>query len=127
MKILKDYKYTSHEFYTWTYIDDFMNSKFFSYIEITKDNTSITIKQNQVKSNFAKEISRETGLENSPLLDSTHVIYKLELSDNMVIVNYKIKVSFSKTILRLSKSKIKKGLKKTAKAIEKNLQYDYRL
>lgn len=125
MIILKDYDYGLNSFYTWTFINDFMNSTFFSIIEISRDEESILITQRQVNENLSRELSVDTGLENSPLLDSTLVNYKITREEGFLRVSYFIKISFSKTILRISKSKIKKGLKKTAKAIESNLRMKY--
>jgi len=118
---LDDIDYTEDQYYTWTFVNDFLDSKFFSKVTITKSDNEILIETQQVNGTKANQLARKSGLSNDSLLDSSKASYRLQNINGETLVSYNINVSFSGFILNRAKKKIQKGLSKTANAIKKNL------
>ncbi len=119
--VLRNIDYADDQFYTWTFVNDFMNSKFFSKVIITRSENEMTILTEQVGKSLGKRLAKASGLKSSPLLASTSASYHLINVNGETIITYNINVKFKGLLLNAAKKQIKKGIVNSANAIRKNL------
>jgi hypothetical protein len=124
IRIIKDIDYTEESFYTWTFVDDFKDSKFFSSVKTKRVNDQITLTSSQVSKSEGKSLSKRTGLKSKPLLKSSVATYKIRNVDSGVEVIYSIRIKYGMALGTVS-GLIKKGLERSANAIVKNLSAPY--
>ncbi len=124
IRVIEDIDYSKNSFYTWTFVDDFKDSKFFSIVKTTRSDRGITLMSNQVSKSHGKKLSKKTGLKSKPLLKASNATYKLKNVDNGVEVVYSIKIKYGLALSAVS-GLVKKGLERSANAIVKNLSSPY--
>ncbi|MBF0297614.1 MAG: hypothetical protein HQK51_02780 [Oligoflexia bacterium] len=119
IKIVK--QIDENHFYTWTYVNDTKDYKYFNYVEVSEDASGvIRIKSRLATSNEVSSLTAETGLPNKSFFDSSDVVWiikeNLDSRGNLISTTVRYVGAFSASSFGISLIApiIRKNLDKTA-------------